>query len=402
MTVLAVNAGSSTLKFALYPVDGEMARPAVLTGSIDGFSTQGRRTLTWTSSGASYNVPIAEVGGDGFEQALEALQTLLKNESAGRDLQAVVHRVVHGGALYREATLVTDDVLGALVQLCALAPLHQPHNVQGIRAFAAAFPEVPQVACFDTAFHADLPDVEYRLPLPQALNDQGIRRYGFHGLSYQYVMHVLEQRSPKAQGRVVMAHLGSGASVCGAMDGKSHATSMGYSALDGLMMGTRTGALDAGVLLQLLSQGWDHGRLQTLLYRQSGLLGVSGVSSDMRELRTSDRTEADLAIRMFTHRVVREVGAMAACIGGLDVLAFTGGIGEHDAVLRKQVCEKLAFLGVHLDELKNAAVQGTEPVALHPSGVRAEVWVIPTDEGRVAASAAAALVLQSLTTSNTR
>jgi acetate kinase len=337
-------------------------------------------------------VQLEASDGDGFEQALGALQGLLLQHCRNLELKAVAHRVVHGGATYRDATVVDALVLDALERLSTLAPLHQPHNVQGIRAFARCFASVPQIACFDTAFHADLPDVEYHFALPQALTDQGIRRYGFHGLSYQYVLHVLSQCSARAHGRVAMAHLGNGASVCGTHHGKSRATSMGFSALDGLMMGTRSGALDPGVLLHLLEQGWDHAQLQDLLYRQSGLLGVSGISSDMRELRRSADAQADLAMRMFAYRVVRETGAITACLGGLDVLAFTGGIGEHDAVLRSQVCDQLGFLGVQIDQQKNAMDHGSQTVALHLPTSSVEVWVIPTDEGRVAAQAAVDLL----------
>jgi acetate kinase len=365
VTILAVNAGSSTLKFALYPIAIGMAQPAVLTGMVDGLAGAGVLRMRWTTESATFDEELAVANADGFDAALAALQSLLQRELAGRGLQAVAHRVVHGGQTYRDATLVNAEVLDKLAQLNALAPLHQPHNVQGLRAFAGAFPSVPQIACFDTAFHADLPDVEYHFALPHALSAQGIRRYGFHGLSYQYVMQVLQQSSRRAQGRVVMAHLGSGASVCGARGGKSRATSMGFSALDGLMMGTRSGSLDVGVVLHLVSQGWDYARLQELLYRQSGLLGVSGISADMRQLRNSDHAQAVLAIDMFTYRVVREVGAITACIGGVDVLAFTGGIGEHDAALRAQVCDQLAFSGIRIDHEKNAAANSAEPAALH-------------------------------------
>lgn len=388
MTVLAVNAGSSTLKFALHPVEGGIVQPALLTGVIEGLSAQGPLVMTWTAGSTTRTESVDGSGSDGFESALALLQEMLQRESAGRELQAIAHRVVHGGAKYRDATVVTDSVIQDLERLCPLAPLHQPHNVRGICVFARRFPAVPQVACFDTAYHADLPDVEYRFALPQALHDEGVRRYGFHGLSYQYVMQRLEKATALAHGRVIMAHLGSGASVCGAMQGKSRATSMGFSALDGLMMGTRAGALDAGVVLHLLAQGWDHARLQDLLYRQSGLLGVSGVSPDMRQLRSSDSAQADLAIRMFTYRVVREIGAMAACIGGMDVLAFTGGIGEHDATLRSQVCERLAFLGVRIDSKANLRANGTRLIALHLPDSAVEVWMVPTDEGYVAAQTA--------------
>jgi acetate kinase len=234
--------------------------------------------------------------------------------------------------------------------------------------------------------------VDYAFALPQALAQQGVRRYGFHGLSYQYIMDTLLERSPRAQGRVLMAHLGNGASLCAAREGRSCATTMGFSALDGLMMGTRTGTLDPGVMLYLLEQGWDHKRLQDLLYKQSGLLGVSGISADMRRLRGDGSEAATRAIDMFTHRVVRESGALVAIMGGLDVLAFSGGIGEHDAVLRAQVCERLGFLGVQLDEAQNQQAVGEAVMPIHRAGSPVEVWVVPTDEGRVAAREAAALL----------
>jgi acetate kinase len=348
--------------------------------------------MHWRASGSSHSQRIATAEDDGFSAALTALQTVLQAESSCRQLHAVAHRVVHGGEVYRRPTLVTADVLEKLGQLNALAPLHQPHNVEGIRAFAKFFPELPQVACFDTAFHADLPDVELNFALPQSLSALGIRRFGFHGLSYQFVIQALDRLSARGRGRVVMAHLGSGASVCGAYQGKSCATSMGFSALDGLIMGTRSGSLDAGVVLHLLSKGWDHARLENLLYRQSGLLGVSGISGDMRELRKAGSASADLAIRMFVYRVAREIGAIAASIGGMDVLAFTGGIGEHDYLLRAQVCEQLKFLGIRIDSHRNAAECSSDPVAFHSSESSVEVWMIPTDEGRIAAQEAATLL----------
>jgi len=283
-------------------------------------------------------------------------------------------------------------VLADLTKLNSLAPLHQPHNLAGIRAFAAAFPEVPQVACFDTAFHATLPELDYRFALPEALYQQGLRRYGFHGLSYQYVMGVLLERSSRANGRLLMAHLGNGASLCAARAGKSCATTMGFSALDGLMMGTRTGSLDAGIMLYLLEQGWDHDRLQKLLYKQSGLLGVSGISADMRRLRADSSTSAKLAVDMFTYRVLRESGAMVACLQGLDVLAFSGGIGEHDVALRTEVGQRLAWLGVVIDPILNLQATGNQVMAIHAPGSAIEIWVVPTDEGVVAAREAAQLI----------
>ena len=394
MTILTVNTGSSSLKFAVYAADDLANETAVLTGAVQGLQASGPLTLSWRfrdQGGQQRN--IDNTFDNPFQNALSALQRLLQQQLPGLPLQAVAHRVVHGGEAYRQAVEVDDTVLRKLTELCSLAPLHQPHNLDGIRAFGAAFPDVPQIACFDTAFHSDIAPVEHLFALPQAMAKQeGIRRYGFHGLSYQYVMGRLLQLTGQAHGRVVMAHLGNGASLCAAVDGRSTATTMGFSALDGLMMGTRSGTLDAGVLLHLLERGWDHARLQDLLYRQSGLLGVSGLSADMRQLRASTSPDAALAISMFTHRVVREVGAMTACLGGLDVLAFTGGIGENDAQLRLEVCTRLGFLGVKLDRLKNMLPAGAQALSLHAASSAVEVWMVPTDEGRVAAQAAAKLL----------
>lgn len=391
MAILAVNAGSSSLKFSIHPLRDGAVQMSVLTGSIQGLEPGGASVLDWTFRGQkqSRKLPAAV---SAFDQALSSLSELLTRDASIPDIQAIAHRVVHGGSEFSASVVVTDAVLGRLAQLNSLAPLHQPHNLQGIRAFAKAFPTVPQVACFDTAFHASLAPVDYNFALPSTVTDLGVRRYGFHGLSYQYVMGVLKQRSGRAHGRVLMAHLGNGASLCGTLDGRSCATTMGFSALDGLMMGTRSGSLDAGVLLYLLERGWDHGRLQTLLYKQSGLLGVSGISADMRRLRADGSAQAKRAIDMFTYRVVREAGALAACLGGLDVLAFSGGIGEHDAALRAEVCERLAWMGVKIDMARNQQATGDEIMTVHHPYSRVEVWVVPTDEGRVAAQEAARLV----------
>jgi acetate kinase len=288
---------------------------------------------------------------------------------------------------------VNDKVLKQLEQLNPLAPLHQPHNIAGIRAFTAAFVGVPQVACFDTAFHANAPLINQEFALPQELTASGIRRYGFHGLSYQYIIGVLQQHSERARGRVLMAHLGNGASLCAAFNGHSVASTMGFSALDGLMMGTRSGSIDPGVLLYLLNKGYDHDRLSHLLYSESGMLGVSGISADMRALRMDESVAAEHAIDLFTHRIVRESGAMIACMQGLDLIAFSGGIGEHDKVLRSEVGMALSWLGVQIDEKLNAMAIGDAILPIHAPESRVEVWVIPTDEGRVAAREAAALLV---------
>ena len=392
MAILAVNAGSSTLKFSIYPLSAGQVQPSLMSGSIQGLEPGGVPTLDWSFQGQQKSQPLAPATGDPFNQALQSLAALLAAESALPTLEAIAHRVVHGGKDYSNSVRVTDEVLARLALLNSWAPLHQPNNLQGIRAFQKAFPTLPQVACFDTAFHATLAEVDYSFALPQSLTEQGVRRYGFHGLSYQYVMGVVQQRSERAAGRVLMAHLGNGASLCAALGGRSGATTMGFSALDGLMMGTRSGALDPGVLLYLLEQGWDHARLQTLLYKQSGLLGVSGISADMRRLRDDGSAAAQRAIDLFTHRVVRETGAMVAGMGGLDVLAFSGGIGEHDTVLRTQVCERLAWLGVALDSGLNNQAVGNEVLAIHREDSRVQVWVVPTDEGFVAAQEAAGLI----------
>ena len=392
MAILAVNAGSSTLKFSMYPLDGAGVHPSVLTGSIQGLEPGGAPVLDWTFQGQRKSQSLPATEADPFEQALASLGELLTRKPSIPEVQAIAHRVVHGGGDFSASVVVTDAVLSQLAKFNSLAPLHQPHNLDGIRAFQKAFPAVPQVACFDTAFHATLPEVDYSFALTQSLAQEGVRRYGFHGLSYQYLMSVLQQRTPQANGRVLMAHLGNGASLCGAVGGRSCATTMGFSALDGLMMGTRSGSLDAGVLLYLMEQGWDHHRLQSLLYKQSGLLGVSGISADMRRLRADGSAGAQRAIDLFTHRVVRESGALVACMGGLDVLAFSGGIGEHDAVLRGQVGERLGWMGVTIDPALNAQATGDTVQAIHAPDSRVEVWVIPTDEGLVAARDAARLL----------
>ena len=392
MAILSVNAGSSTLKFSLYPLARGEVLPQMLNGSIEGLEPAGSPEMRWTFQGRSHSRTLNLGTEQIFSQALLSLRELLAELPGTPVMQAVSHRVVHGGASYRASVVVSDAVLADLTRLNSLAPLHQPHNLAGIRAFAAAFPEVPQVACFDTAFHATLPEVDYRFALPEALYQQGLRRYGFHGLSYQYVMGALLDHSARAKGRVLMAHLGNGASLCAARGGKSCATTMGFSALDGLMMGTRTGSLDAGVMLFLLEQGWDHDRLQQLLYRQSGLLGVSGISADMRRLRADSSASAKLAVDMFTYRVLRESGALVACLQGLDVLAFSGGIGEHDVALRSEVGQRLAWLGVVIDPVLNLQAIGDRVMSIHAPGSAIEVWVVPTDEGVVAAREAAKLI----------
>ena len=396
MAILAVNAGSSSLKFSLHPYEGGQVLPHTVSGNFEGLEPGGQPILGWKHQGKKHKETIV-VPADGapFQVALARLRSLVQELTQAQGLDAVAHRVVHGGGVFSASVRVTDAVLEQLARFNSLAPLHQPHNLEGIRQFRQAFAQVPQIACFDTAFHAQMPEVDYAFALPKALQAQGVRRYGFHGLSYQYIMSVLEQETIRGRGRVVMAHLGNGASLCAAVGGVSVATTMGFSALDGLMMGTRSGSLDAGVLLYLLEQGWDAKRIEKLLYKESGLLGVSGISADMRTLRgeaAQGNADATRAIDQFTHRVIRETGALTACLGGLDLIAFSGGIGENDAVLRVQVCERLAWAGLRIDPQRNLQADGKHAWAVHAPDSRIEIWVIPTDEGRVAAREAAALL----------
>jgi acetate kinase len=388
--VLAVNAGSSSLKFALYPHNGRDIHAARLSGNIEGLEPDGAPVIR--IAGVPGGEPIRAGGGTVFERALASLETLLKRHTDGLRIDAIAHRIVHGGERFSESVLLDDDTLAYLTTLSPLAPLHQPHNLEGVHAFRRSFPGLPQIGCFDTAFHATLPQAEQMFALPQTLRDEGIRRYGFHGLSYRYVTGSLLEHTARAAGRMLIAHLGNGSSACAVKNGKSIATTMGLSALDGLMMGTRSGSVDPGVLLHLLRQGWDIDRMERLLYRESGLRGISGISADMRTLHASNEPGARLAIDLFIHRLVRECGALTACLGGLDVLGFTGGIGEHDAEVRKRTCDALAYLGVQIDDDANAAADGNSAMPIHAAGSAVEIWVVPTDEGRVAARDAVRLI----------
>jgi len=390
--ILSVNAGSSSLKFAVYPIHGQEVGASGLSGQAEGLEPGGAPVIALAAPGRDkVSRPLTPAAGESpFACALQAVIEAVQGEG-GMRLRAVAHRIVHGGPRYSASMLIDDAVLAYLETLNPLAPLHQPHNLTGVKAFRKACPEVPQIGCFDTAFHATQPELETRFALPESFWQQGVRRYGFHGLSYRYVTDQLTGRAPRARGRMLLAHLGNGASLCAVREGRSIASSMGFSALDGLMMGTRCGTLDAGVLLHLLRQGWTADAIEKLLYKQSGLLGVSGLSADMRTLRASTDARAAQAIAQFVHRIERESGALVACLGGLDVLGFAGGIGERDAATRSAVCQGLGWLGVKLDEGANQAARGDQVAAIHAPGSAVEVWVVPTDEGLVAARDALAL-----------
>ncbi len=405
MTILSINAGSSSLKFALYGVNQGQLGSALLIGQFEHLepstdsSDKKPISLKYESQdGQKVKKEISLAPNiDPFDAAIEELKTLIavhKGSSAqvGAGLVAIAHRVVHGGAHFAVSTLVTPDVLSKLKELNSLAPLHQPHNIAGIEAFQKSFPAVSQVACFDTSFHTTLPALETTFAIPSELTKSGVRRYGFHGLSYQYVSDQLSSRCPASSGRAIFAHLGNGASLCATLNHKSVSTTMGFSALDGLMMGTRCGEIDAGVLLYLLSQGKSEKEIETLLYKQSGLLGVSGLSADVRTLRQSKDPKAIFALDLFAYRVTKEMGALSAVLGGLDVICFTGGIGEHDLVLRGEVCKNLSWLGIELDEELNKAATGDAITRINSTQSRVQVWVVPTDEGKVAAQQALMLV----------
>ena len=393
LAVLAVNAGSSSLKFALYPLAGEGVAASHLSGNVEGLEAGGTPRLRLHDD--DHDVLCAldpAAGGDSFSCALAAIDAVLASHAGQYRVCAVAHRIVHGGERYSASVLLDEPALAYLGSLVPLAPLHQPHNLACVEVFRRAYPELPQVGCFDTAFHATLPEVERMFALPKALYRAGIRRYGFHGLSYRYVAQRLAAHRARPGARMLVAHLGNGASACAIVDGRSVATSMGFSALDGLMMGTRCGTLDAGVLTYLLRAGWDLHDLEHMLYHDAGLRGVSGLSADMRTLRASADPDALMAIDMFTRRLVRESGALVACMGGLDLLAFAGGIGEHDAELRAQSCAALAYLGVRIDAQANAAARGDAMAPIHAPESTVEIWVVPTDEGHVAAADAAGLL----------
>jgi acetate kinase len=310
--------------------------------------------------------------------ALGALGEWLRKRYADATVLGVGHRVVHGGAKYVAPTRIDTRVLADLRGLIPLAPLHQPHNLAAIEAFAERVPEVPQVACFDTAFHRGQPPVAELVPLPPEIRGLGVQRYGFHGLSYEYIAQALPRAAPEiAAKRVIVAHLGSGASLCALRDGKSRDCSFGFTPLDGLCMGTRPGAIDPGVILYMTQTlGLSAKEIETTLYNKSGLLGISGVSNDMRELLASETPEARLAIDYFVYRAAKEIGAFAAVLGGVDGLVFTAGIGEHSAEIRARICAASAWLGVELDARANAAHGPRITTSQSP----VSAWVIPTNE----------------------
>ena len=377
-SILVVNAGSSSLKFSLFRLDADDALQLAVRGQIDGIGSQPRMKAKDGAGALLIERDVALTEAREVKDAIALAGVWLREQFEGEPLLAVGHRVVHGGANYSRPVLVDATVFTALEQLIPLAPLHQPHNLAAIRAVRESQPQVPQVACFDTAFHRTHPQVADLYALPWEYYESGVRRYGFHGLSYEYVAATLPQLAPKiALGRVIVAHLGSGASLCALRDGKSQDSTMGFSPLDGIPMGTRPGGIDPGVLLYLVGQrDMSPAALEKLLYKQSGVLGLSGVSNDMRDLLENTEPRAQLAVDYFVHHVAKQIGALAAALGGMDGLVFTAGIGENSAEIRARIVNACAWLGMTL--AVDANQRGDACITTADSVVSA--WVVPTNE----------------------
>ena len=375
--VLTLNAGSSSLKFSLFEI-ASSGLHLVLEGQIESIGSAPHLVVKDANNALVAEHRWPDGRSLGQETFLATLFALVQDHLGADRMSAIGHRIVHGGAAFSQPVLIDDGVLAQLDALCPLAPLHQPHNLAAVRAAQAVRPGLPQVACFDTAFHHDHADVVTRFALPREWHDRGVRRYGFHGLSYEFVSGRLRELDPSlAAGRVIVAHLGNGASLCAIREGASIDTTMGFTALDGLMMGTRCGALDPGVILYLQQQmAMTSEAVQTLLYEQSGLLGVSGLSSDMRVLLASPDPGAKEAIELFTFRIAREAGAMMAAMGGADGFVFTAGIGENAPAIRTAVAGRLAWTGLVLDPDANARGAGL----ISAPRSRLKAWVIPTSE----------------------
>ena len=374
---LVLNAGSSSLKFCVFARPPEEAWRLEARGQVEGIGTAPRLSAKDGAGQKLVDESLGTAVRDG-RGALDALAGWLRSQYGGARVLGVGHHVVHGGARFAGPTRVTPQVLEELRALIPLAPLHQPHNMAAIEAVFDRLPDVPQVACFDTSFHRGQPAVAELLPLSQDLRGQGLQRYGFHGLSYEYVASMLPEVAPEiARGRVIVAHLGSGASVCALRDGKSVDSSFGFTALDGLCMGTRPGALDPGVVLHLFQAlALSAAEVEAILYKKSGLLGISGVSNDMRDLLESGEPAARLAVDYFVYQAAKQIGALAAVLGGIDGLVFTAGIGENSAEIRRRICDSCAWLGVELDREGNAR---KGPRISTPTS-RVSAWVVPTNE----------------------
>jgi acetate kinase len=396
--ILVLNAGSSSIKFLVF-AESDGALEPVVRGQMEGIHTAPRFVARRADGGLLAEKSWDDGASLGHDGSVAYLAEFLGAQGGGLDfeLTAVGHRVVHGGMNYSQPVLLDANALVALEKFIPLAPLHQPHNLAPIRLLMQRRPGLPQVACFDTAFHSTNPEVSRRFAIPIELHDAGVRRYGFHGLSYEYIASVLPAREARAAaGRTVVCHLGNGSSMCALEGGRSVASTMGFTAVDGLPMGTRCGAIDPGVLLYLMDQrGMDARAIEKLLYSQSGLLGVSGISSDMRKLLVSDDPRAKLAVDLYIYRIRRELGSLAGALGGVDALVFTAGIGENSPALRERICRDSAWLGLQLDHAANE--KGAARIST--AGSRVSAWVIPTNEELMIARHTQRLVARSITTS---
>lgn len=391
--VLVINAGSSSIKFSLFET-GKADPTLLFKGQMEGLYVEPKFSAKDAADNKVANETLPADAPKSHDYALRYMLDWLQSRINGRSIAVIGHRVVHGGTTYSKPAVVTPEVIAGLEALIPLAPLHAPHNITPIRILQELLPNVPQVTCFDTAFHTTQPELNQLFALPYEFAQQeGIRRYGFHGLSYEYIASVLPEIDTKAaEGRTVVAHLGNGSSMAALLGGVCQLTTMGFTALDGLPMGTRCGRIDAAVILHLMSHlKMDAKQIETLLYKESGLLGLSGFSSDMRDLQESDSPRAKLAIDFFAQSVVREAAALAASIGGMDALVFTAGIGENDAHTRQAVCHQLRWLGVDLDEAANAA-RSSEPRRISLADSKIAVYVIPTNEELMIARQALACI----------
>jgi acetate kinase len=372
---LVLNAGSSSLKFCLFERPAHESWRLGARGQIEGIGTSPHLSV---KNAEGERLADEDVSVQDGHESVAVLAAWLRSKYGGSRVLGIGHRVVHGGARFTKPTVVNAEVLNQLRELAPLAPLHQPYNLAAIEAAAERLPDVPQVACFDTSFHRGQSAVVELIPLPRELRMKGLQRYGFHGLSYEYIASVLPEVAPEiAYGRVIVAHLGSGASLCAMRRGKSVDSTLGFTALDGLCMGTRPGALDPGVVLHLF-QGLNltPKEVETLLYKKSGLLGISGISNDMRDLLGRREDAAHLAVDYFVYRVAKEIGALTAVLGGIDALVFTAGIGENSPEIRERICQSSAWLGIKLDKSANA--DGKSQISAANS--KLSVWVIPTNE----------------------
>ena len=387
--ILVVNAGSSSVKFQIFGVEKARELKRLLKGQLDGIGSRPRLVATGADRSilVDQNYPVNDI--PDVVAAISVVADWLR-QTQTFTLLAVGHRVVHGGPKYDRPVIVDDAVVKILDRYSSLAPLHQPSNLAPIRSLLAKRPELTQVACFDTAFHRGHSAMADHFAIPEKFYEEGVRRYGFHGLSYEYVSQRLRERAPKvASGRVIVAHLGSGASMCALANGQSIESTMGFTALDGIPMGTRSGQIDPGVLLYwIMEKGMSPAAVQDLLYRESGLKGLSGISNDMRELQSSKDPRAQLAVNYFAYRIGLHAGMLAAALGGLDAFVFTAGIGENSPTLRKSIAEKLEWFGVQLDQKANT--ENKELISTPDS--RVALYVVPTDEEQMIAKHTLALV----------